>query len=318
MTTASASPKKLQHPEGSKRSEASKRSKLPELAPALRPFEGAMKLAVALAGPSCEAVLHDLSDPMHSVVRVENGVVTGRAVGQGLRHLVPSLLTAQKRGKGADAAARDLLPPYWIHHKGKLIRALSLLIRDDAGEVAGVLCINQDVSGAAAAAPQLEMLMGALRGQLPPAGEPILEDEDDAGEKNRAKRVKEAPSTQDEAESAAAAAAGVAEAEGEANAGESVLKTVFAMIDRMTAKARSPKSDGSLEALSREARHELVAFMETRGVFLVKGALEYAADRLGVSKVTLYSDLDALRRRAESGEKSGRTEKSSRTAKSKD
>lgn len=37
--------------------------------------------------------------------------------------------------------------------------------------------------------------------------------------------------------------------------------------------------------------------MQDRGVFLVKGALEYAADKLGISKVTVYSDLDALKRR---------------------
>lgn len=35
------------------------------------------------------------------------------------------------------------------------------------------------------------------------------------------------------------------------------------------------------------------------------GALDYAAERLGVSKVTLYSDLDLLRRESESAGSSG-------------
>ena len=46
---------------------------------------------------------------------------------------------------------------------------------------------------------------------------------------------------------------------------------------------------------------KLLAFMESRGIFLMKGALEHAAERLGVSKVTIYSDLDQIRRMAKFG-----------------
>ena len=49
----------------------------PPLPAALRPYEDVMKLLAAFSGPNCEVVLHDLSDPVHSVVRVENGEVTG-------------------------------------------------------------------------------------------------------------------------------------------------------------------------------------------------------------------------------------------------
>lgn len=69
-----------------------------------------------------------------------------RAVGQGLRHLVPSLLRMSRTDDGAlSSESPNLLPVYWLRSRGRLIRALSLLIRDDAGEVVGVLCINQDV-----------------------------------------------------------------------------------------------------------------------------------------------------------------------------
>ena len=70
------------------------------------------------------------------------------------------------------------------------------------------------------------------------------------------------------------------------------------MIDRMTERVRAGRSSSAV--LTREERLPLVRFMDTRGVFLVKGALDYAAERLGVSKVTLYSDLDLLRRESES------------------
>ena len=143
----------------------------PPLPAALRPYEDVMKLLAAFSGPNCEVVLHDLSDPVHSVVRVENGEVTGRAVGQGLRHLVPNLLRMPRTDDGGlSSESPNLLPVYWLRSRGRLIRALSLLIRDDAGEVVGVLCINQDVTNVSAAAGQLQALLALL----PPGEASIL------------------------------------------------------------------------------------------------------------------------------------------------
>ena len=40
-------------------------------------------------GSNCEVVVHDLSrHPDHSIVAIENGHVTGRAVGDGASHVV--------------------------------------------------------------------------------------------------------------------------------------------------------------------------------------------------------------------------------------
>lgn len=97
--------------------------------------------------------------------------MTGRAVGQGLRHLVPNLLRMSRTDDGGlSAESPNLLPVYWLRSRGRLIRALSLLIRDDAGEVVGVLCINQDVTNVSAAAGQLQALLALL----PPAEASIL------------------------------------------------------------------------------------------------------------------------------------------------
>ena len=65
------------------------------------------QLAKALAkqfGDNCEVVLHDLTstDIEHSVVLVENGHVTHRAVGDGPSHVV---LEAMKADSGIDLAA---------------------------------------------------------------------------------------------------------------------------------------------------------------------------------------------------------------------
>ena len=256
----------------------------PPLPAALRPYEDVMKLLAAFSGPNCEVVLHDLSDPVHSVVRVENGEVTGRAVGQGLRHLVPNLLRMPRTDDGGlSSESPNLLPVYWLRSRGRLIR-------DDAGEVVGVLCINQDVTNVSAAAGQLQALLALL----PPGEASILPEAsasaDALASEHAAAQLASAVSRNTEAKDL--------QKDSDIELEGSVLKTVYAMIDRMTERVRAGRSSSAV--LTREERLPLVRFMDTRGVFLVKGALDYAAERLGVLKVTLYSDLDLLRRESES------------------
>ena len=55
--------------------------------------------------------------------------------------------------------------------------------------------------------------------------------------------------------------------------------------------------DGILEGfdpdkMTRKNAVELVRFMDEKGIFLVKGAIDKVAARMGVSKVTIYSYLD--------------------------
>ena len=50
-----------------------------------------------------------------------------------------------------------------------------------------------------------------------------------------------------------------------------------------------------VQNLSRDARIAKVRFMDEKGVFLMKGSVEKAAEKLGVNKVTIYSYLDEAR-----------------------
>ena len=47
-----------------------------------------------------------------------------------------------------------------------------------------------------------------------------------------------------------------------------------------------------VKELSRKRLIELVKFMDDKGIFLVKGAIDKVAELMGVSKVTIYSYLD--------------------------
>ena len=53
--------------------------------------------------------------------------------------------------------------------------------------------------------------------------------------------------------------------------------------------------NGAVETMSRDQRIEKVKFMEEKGIFLMKGSVEKAAEELGVNKVTIYSYLDEIR-----------------------
>ena len=55
--------------------------------------------------------------------------------------------------------------------------------------------------------------------------------------------------------------------------------------------------DVDVSSLKRKDNVALIEFMEQKGVFLVKGAMEKVAERLGVSRVTIYSYLDEIKNR---------------------
>ena len=54
-------------------------------------------------------------------------------------------------------------------------------------------------------------------------------------------------------------------------------------------------ADCDAKALSREERIRRIRFMDEKGLFLMKGSVERAAEKLGVGKVTIYSYLDEVR-----------------------
>lgn len=51
----------------------------------------------------------------------------------------------------------------------------------------------------------------------------------------------------------------------------------------------------SANTMTRDQRIEKVRFMEEKGIFLMKGSVEKAAESLGVNPVTIYSYLDEIR-----------------------
>ena len=104
------------------------------------------QLAKALAkqfGNNCEIVLHDLTsaDIEHSVVLVENGHVTHRAVGDGPSHVVLEAL------KYHSNIPDDHLAYLTKTSDGRILKSSTIYIHDDNNEkVIGILSINYDIT----------------------------------------------------------------------------------------------------------------------------------------------------------------------------
>lgn len=52
----------------------------------------------------------------------------------------------------------------------------------------------------------------------------------------------------------------------------------------------------NFEQLKRKEKIELIQFMDKKGIFLIKGAVEKVAEKLNIAKVTVYSYLDAIKK----------------------
>ena len=70
--------------------------------------------------------------------------------------------------------------------------------------------------------------------------------------------------------------------------GKRVEEMVLALVDNILAGC-------DVTALSREERIEKIRFMDSRGIFQMKGSIDQVAERLGINRVTVYSYLDEVR-----------------------
>lgn len=70
---------------------------------------------------------------------------------------------------------------------------------------------------------------------------------------------------------------------------ENIMEIVDDLIDKIIGNSQ-------VETLKRKDKIELISFMDKKGLFLIKGAVEKAAEKLQISKVTVYSYLDEIRK----------------------
>jgi len=109
----------------------------------LKTFLPLVDFIADICGPYCEVVLHDVGDVDNSIIAIKNGHISGRKVGGPLTDLGLQLL----RDKAYNT--RDALVNYPARTRdGKPLRSSTFFIKDDDGAIAGMLCVNMDLTAA--------------------------------------------------------------------------------------------------------------------------------------------------------------------------
>jgi predicted transcriptional regulator YheO len=72
------------------------------------------------------------------------------------------------------------------------------------------------------------------------------------------------------------------------------LLTLHGALDRLIEQVER-ELGGKLPTLSREDKQEAVRLLDDRGAFLLRRSVELVADALGVSRITVYNYLNAIR-----------------------
>ncbi|MET3289735.1 transcriptional regulator [Brevibacillus fluminis] len=75
-----------------------------------------------------------------------------------------------------------------------------------------------------------------------------------------------------------------------------VVGNVWEIVDNLITRMITEKE---VDELDKDAKLQIVQFMDKKGIFLIKGAMEKVAAELKISKVTLYSYLDEIRSQKE-------------------
>lgn len=71
-----------------------------------------------------------------------------------------------------------------------------------------------------------------------------------------------------------------------------VMEIVDDLIDKII-------DNDNVETLKRKEKIDLIQFMDKKGIFLIKGAIDKVAEKLNISKVTVYSYLDEIKKGGE-------------------
>lgn len=118
------------------------------------------RLATGIArqfGEQCEVVVHafDGENTDHTIVAIENGHITHRALGDG-----PSRVVLQALGSDSEQL-QDHLGYLTRTDDGRILKSSTIYIRDETGKVQGIFAINYDIT-------QLLLLENAVKPLVTP------------------------------------------------------------------------------------------------------------------------------------------------------
>jgi len=206
----------------------------------------------SVLGPKCEVVVHDIRDPERSIIFIENGQISGRKVGDASTDLVLKLLKAE--------AYRD--QPFISNYKasstqGESFRSSTFFIKNDEGELIGLMCLNMDITHLEAAAEWMQHL---LHGAGAASGTSIV---------NVQPERRQDPT-------------------------EYLQGNVDDLLQHMI-KTALHNVNVPLTRLTSNEKIEIVRALNEQGVFLLKGGVSQVASALSISEPTVYRYLQKFK-----------------------
>lgn len=217
----------------------------------------------AVLGTNSEIVLHDFSDPDHSVVDIRNGAVSGRSAGAPATDFALKILNDPETyaDRAWTNSYRSLGPD------GKPLRSASFFIREE-GSIVGMLCVNTDMS----TVRELEELASRISGAygLVPSG---------------ASATNSKPSVTG-SDTSPAAPIDV----------ESLTDSTGDLIAKNVA-ALAAERGSTPDALTQDGRIDIIRTLNANGMFLLKGAVASVAESMGISEPSVYRYLQKVRKK---------------------
>ena len=205
-----------------------------------------------ILGPNCEVVLHDLTNPEHSIVAIRNGNLSGRKLGGPLTDLVLKVIKNQGREE------QRYVANYMATGKSRKFRSSSYFIKNPDERIIGVLCVNIDIEPYV----RVKGIMDSLTATRPLGS---AAPETGTGESGSA--------------------------EPNDTADEKFFNSIDDMLDSMIQEEISIANYVPARMTVGE-KVEIVHRLNEKGTFQLKGAVSKMAKALGVSEPTVYRYLN--------------------------
>ncbi len=235
-------------------------SKVHKMNPKLKILEPVVRGLAKILGKDYEVNLHDVSMPEHSLVMCENGYVTGRSAGGPMTDFGLYMLQSE------EYRTKEGIFNYLAkNNRGELIKCSAIFIRDESEKVIGFLCINYDISKAAAAQELIESILHLDM-------ESVEQYPDIIPEQLPRKQEKfPAPVREWFAQDL-----------------EEVVTDSLTLVKNRIGKP--------LEYLSKSEKQEVIRELHDKGFFLLKGSVDRVAKEMNNTKYTIYSYIRAVQK----------------------
>jgi len=205
------------------------------------PLEAAMEALAGTLSANQEVVLHNLTTPENSIVKIINGHVSGRSKGD---HLLSGpekdkgfALLLSKNKDGKSMTVKDYKT---VTASEKILNSASTIYYSDDGHPLMAFCINVDTSPYEQMRKSLDIIMATA---------PVDADAADL------------------------------------NLGGLVEQSIQEIIERHTVSGKK---------IQKTQRLKIVAEMREKGIFKMRGGVQHAAQALGVTRYTVYNDLEVM------------------------